>query len=217
MSNNNTTNEQTNARESNSDRTQAANYRPKLSFYHANGKGTGSVARFEVVPATGDRDGSVFLTLAQQKSVASGSNDQGNRQHATFDWMNRVTVKLNFSDLCQMLPVFKGLAVNVNEGKGLYHDSRSTTTIINLTHQMEPYPGYALDVSRRNKSGGDPAPRIRILFNAAEAYGLSIVLEQALGLLAFGIPREYRPNTETAPTESEPVSRESDGDDPTGF
>ena len=38
MSNNNTTNEQTNARESNSDRTQAKNYRPTLSFYHALGQ-----------------------------------------------------------------------------------------------------------------------------------------------------------------------------------
>ena len=72
-------------------------YRPRLSFYHANSKGTGSAARLEVVPATGERDGAIFMTLAQQKSVASGSTEQGNRQHATFDWQNRVTVKLNNS------------------------------------------------------------------------------------------------------------------------
>lgn len=193
---NNTTTEPT-AREFNQDRAPQQNYRPSLSLYHANGKGTGSVARFEVVPASGRRDGSVYLTLAQQKTIASGSSDQGNRQHATFDWDNRVTTKLNFSDLCLMLPVFKGQATNINEGKGLYHNSRNMTTIINLSHQADPYPGFALDVSRRSKSGSDSQVRVRILFNAAEAYGLSVVLEQALGLLAFGIPRDFRPASGT--------------------
>ena len=80
--------------------TKTRNYRPALSIYHANGKGTGSAVRFEVVPAASGRDGAVFMTLAQQKSVASGSREHGNRQHATFDWQNRVTVKLNFDDLC---------------------------------------------------------------------------------------------------------------------
>ena len=168
----------------------ARTYRPRLSFYHANGKGSGSVAQFEVIPACGDRDGSVYLTLAQQKSVATGSAAQGNRQHATFDWQNRVTVKLNFGDLCQMLLVFKGQAATIAEGKGLYHDSRNTTTIINLTRQTEPYPGLVLDVSRKGKTEADTASRVRIAFNAAEALGIGAVLEQVLGLLAFGIPKD---------------------------
>jgi len=168
----------------------ARTYRPRLSFYHANGKGTGSAARFEAVPACGDRDGAVFLTLAQQKSVATGTVGQGNRQHATFDWQNRVTVKLNFGDLCQMLLVFRGQATTIADGKGLYHDSRSTTTLINLARQTEPHPGLALDVSRRGKSESDPAVRVRIVFNGAEAFGLGAALEQILGLLAFGIPKD---------------------------
>jgi hypothetical protein len=168
----------------------ARSFRPRLSFYHANGKGTGSVAQFEVVPAGGDRDGSVFLTLAAQKSVATGSAGQGNRQHATFDWQSRVTVKLNFGDLCQMLLVLKGQAASIAEGKGLYHDTRAATTIINLSRQTEPSPCLTLEVSRKGKSESDAATRVRIALNAAEALGLGIVLEQALGLLAFGIPRE---------------------------
>ena len=172
------------------DDTQARTYRPRLSFYHANGKGTGSAVRFEVVPASGDRDGAVFLTLALQKSVASGSASQGNRQYATFDWQNRLTVKLNFSDLCQMLLVFNGQAAAIADGKGLYHDSRNTTTIINLSRQAEPHPGLALDVSRKGKSESDPAVRARIVFNGAEAFGLGAALEQVLGLLAFGVPKE---------------------------
>ena len=168
----------------------ARDYRPRLAFYHANGKGTGSAAKIEVVPAGGDRDGAVFLTLAPQKSVASGSSDQGNRQHATFDWANRITVKLNFGDLCQMLLVFKGQSATIAEGKGLYHDSRASTTLINLTRQAEPYPGLALDVSRKGKGEAESAARVRIVFGVAEAYGLGAVLEQSLGLVAFGVPKE---------------------------
>jgi len=170
--------------------TSVRTYRPRLSLFHANGKGTGSAARLEVVPASGDRDGAVFLTLALQKSVAAGNVDQGNRQHATFDWANRITVKLNFGDLCQMLLVFKGQTSVIAEGKGLYHDSRTTTTIINLTRQSDPYPGLALEVSRRSKDDPGSTVRARIVFNAAESYGLGAALEQVLGLLAFGIPRE---------------------------
>lgn len=209
---NNTTTDRTAAQELNPDKAQPRNYRPTLAFYHANGKGSGSAVRFEAVPATGDRDGAVFLTLAQQKSVATGSAEQGNRQHATFDWANRITVKLNFGDLCQMIPVLKGLATSIGDGKGLYHESGNTTTIINLSLQTETYQGHALDVSRRSKSGADPAIRIRILFNSSEAYGLGVVLEQTLSLLAFGIPRNNRPGASSAPSPAE-----ADDDETPGF
>ena len=184
----------------------ARNYRPRLSFYHANGKGSGSAAQFEVVPAGGDRDGAVFLTLAQQKSVATGSAEQGTRQHATFDWQNRVTVKLNFGDLCQMLQVFKGQAATIADGKGLYHDSRNTTTLINLTRQSEPYTGLALEVSRRGKAESEPAVRTRIVFNGAEAFGLGAVLEQVLGLLAFGVPNDAFYSARPERVEPEPAA-----------
>jgi hypothetical protein len=178
-------------------------YRPRLSFYHANGKGTGSAVQFEVIPACGDREGVVFMTLAQQKSVAIGSAEQGTRQHATFDWKNRVTVKLNFNDLCQMLLVFRGLATAIQEGKGLYHDSRNMTTMINVTRQVEPYPGLSLEISRRGKTEGDVPLRIRIIFNAAETLGLGTVLEQQLGVVAFGIPKEATYSTGAAQVEND--------------
>lgn len=189
------------------DVTSPRNYRPTLALYHANGKGTGSAVRFEVVPATGDRDGAVYMKLAQQKSVATGSNEQGNRQHATFDWQNRITVKLNFSDLCHMIPVFKGASQSIAEGKGLYHDSRAHVTIINLGVVTEPVHGFDLDVTRRPKAGSEPATRVRILFNAAEAYGLGAVLEQSLGLVAFGIPQKPRSGAWTPPV---PVDDDDD-------
>jgi hypothetical protein len=178
------------------------NYRPRLSFYHANGKGTGSAAQFEVVPASGDRSGAIYLTLAQQNRV-SGIDEQGKRQYATFDWQNRVTVKLNFSDLCQMLMVFRGLTSSIADGKGLYHDSRNMTTIINLSRQSEPYTGVALELSRKSKTESDSAVRVRIIFNDAEAFGVGAVLEQSLGVIAFGIPEEAVYSPVRAPLETE--------------
>ena len=178
-------------------------YRPRLTFYHANSKGTGSAVQFEVIPASGDREGVIFMTLAQQKSVATGSTDLGTRQHATFDWKNRVIVKLNFNDLCQMLLVFRGLASTIQEGKGLYHDSRNTTTMINVTRQADPYPGLALEISRRGKTEGDAPLRIRIIFNAAEALGLGTVLEQQLGVIAFGIAKEATYSTGAVQAEND--------------
>lgn len=184
----------------------ARTYRPQLSFYHANGKGSGSAARFELLPAGAEREGTVYLTLAQQKSVASGSAEQGTRQHATFDWANRVTVKLNFGDLCQIIPVFQGAAAAIAEGKGLYHESRDTVTRINLARQGEPFPGWALEVSRKAKGESETPSRVRIVFNAAEAFGIGTVLQQVLGLIAFGVPAEPQSFVRAAPrAEPEPA------------
>jgi hypothetical protein len=68
--------------------------------------------------------------------------------------------------------------------------------MINVTRQADPYPGLALEISRRGKTEGDVPLRIRIIFNAAEALGLGTVLEQQLGVIAFGIAKEatYSPN-----------------------
>ena len=112
-------------------------------------------------------------------------------------------MKLNFGDLCQMLLVFRGLAATIADGKGLYHDSRNMTTLINLTRQTEPHPGLALDVSRRGKTESEPAARARIVFNSAEAFGLGAALEQTLGLLAFGIQKDAVCSPFPAPAETE--------------
>lgn len=176
-------------------------YRPRLTFYHASGKGNGSAAQFEVAPAGGDRAGAVYMSLARQKS-APGVDDDGKRKYASFDWQNKVIVKLNFNDLCQMLAVFNGKSEAIDNG--LYHDSRDKTTIINLARQTEPFPGLVLDVSRKAKQGGSEPIRVRIVFKDTEAYGLGAVLEQSLSVVAFGIHREFRPYVSSARRETEP-------------
>ena len=120
-------------------------YRPKLLFYHANAKGSGSAVQFECAAATGDQEGRIFVSMAAQRQVA----DEG--QNATFDWKNKVIVKLGFSDLSAILLVLNGRSAELGDGKGLYHDSKSSTTIIRLAKQTEPYSGYAFELSRKPK------------------------------------------------------------------
>ena len=160
--------------------TEPRHYRPKLLFYHANAKGSGSAAQFECYAASGDQEGRIFVSMAPQRHVAEDG------QNATFDWKNKVVVKLGFSDLSALLLVLNGRIAELGDGKGLYHDSKSSTTIIRLAKQADPYSGYAFELSRKPKEGNETISRVRIVFSDAEAYGLACALEQSMGLIAFG-------------------------------
>ena len=162
-------------------------YRPKLSYFHANAKGSGSAVRFELHPAHDDVDGSIFATFAAQKTV--GSYGGGVRTFPTFDWQNRITVCLRIGDLAQMLEVFRGCRESIADGKGLFHRSEKANTVIRLEHRLEPVSGYSFDVSRKALDG--ELQRISFTFSASEALGFSQSVEGALHYVAFGIPKTY--------------------------
>ena len=73
---------------------------------------------------------------------------------------------------------------------GLRIAAQKLDRLINLTRQTEPYAGLSIDVSRRSKTESETAVRVHIMFNEAEALGVGVVLEQSLGVIAFGIPKE---------------------------
>lgn len=110
--------------------TKAKAYAPTLTFFHANGKGTGGAVSFERIPATQDREGCLMAVLANQKTV--GNRTAPTPVYPRFDWENRLIVKLNFSDLCQMIQVFRGECETVNGEKGLVHQSGEMSTRILL-------------------------------------------------------------------------------------
>ena len=105
-------------------------YRPRLSYYHPNGRGTGGAIQFELHPAHGCTDGSIFATFARQKTV--GTCEGSVRTFPRFDWANRICVKLDMSDLLQMLQVFRGMQESIADGKGLFHRSTHSNTIVKL-------------------------------------------------------------------------------------
>ena len=160
-------------------------YRPALRYYHANPKGSGSAIEFELHPAHGRVTGSVFATIARQKTT--GAMNSGEHVFPTFDWQDKACVKLGLPDICEMLQVFRGVQESIADGKGLFHKTAAASTAIKLAHQLEPRPGYLLEIWRRPASGESWSARI--LFSPTEALGLSLALEQSMGVIAFGLPK----------------------------
>ena len=161
-------------------------YRPKLCFYHANLKGTGSAVSMNLHPAHDDTDGCVMLTIANQLAV--GNRMGPNTTCSTFDWGNAMTVKLDFGDLTQMLQVFRGECESVNGEKGLYHLSPVGATSIRLRHLVDPVAGYSFEVYRHSRTEGEDDKHAGILFSPAEALGVCEAIAGSLYLVAFGIP-----------------------------
>ena len=104
--------------------------RPCYTCCHPNAKGTGSTVRFELHPAHDTVEGSVFITFATQKTI--GSYENGQRILPTFDWANRVTVRLSLNEVAQMLEVFRGYREKMCDGNGLFHRTAKANTIITL-------------------------------------------------------------------------------------
>jgi len=175
-----------NASYENRERQPVGQFRPDMCFYHANPKGTGSAVKMNLHPAHDNTDGCIMLTIANQKSI--GDRRAERPTYSTFDWENAICVKLDFSDLTQMLQVFRGECESINEGKGLYHVSTKGATSIKLAHLVEPVSGYMLDISRKVSREDDNGLRARFLFGPAEALGLCEAIAGSLYLICFGIP-----------------------------
>lgn len=160
-------------------------YRPELTFYHPNAKGTGCALAMNLHPAHDDVDGSIMMKVANQSSV--GDSRGPRPTYARFDWEKAICVKLDFNDLCQVLMVFRGVCESVGEGRGLYHRSPKAATRIVLRHLVEPVSGYSLELYR-TPVGGTGESRAHILLTAAEAYGLCEAIAGSMPVICFGIP-----------------------------
>ena len=178
----------------------AENFRPRLSYYHPNGRGTGGAVQFELHPAHGSTDGSIFAVFARQKTI--GSRDGAVRTFPRFDWANRICVKLDMNDLLQMLQVFRGMQESIADGKGLFHRSEHGSTVVKLEHRIEPQPGYIFE-AWRNPVEGEPS-HTGVVFTVSEALGLSLAIEQSMDVIAFGIPMVVpRAKQSPQPTDSQ--------------
>ena len=158
--------------------------RARKVFYHPNGKGTGAALQLELHPAHEDIEGSVFLTLAPQKSI--GMKTDTDTVHPTFDWRNAICLKLGLMDLAQILQVLRGMQESLADGKGLFHRSAGASAVIKFEHRIEPAAGYLLEASKKPLVG--ELRRVTFFFRPAEAFACALMLEQSLMYVAFGIP-----------------------------
>ena len=163
--------------------TEIKTYRPSLVFYRANAKGTGSAMKMELHPAHGQTDGSIMVTLANQMTI--GDRRGPNPTFPHFDWENAICVKLDFSDLSKMLQVFRGECESIEEGRGLVHRSPKGLTYIKLAHQVDPIPGYTLDVNLCD--GVVIVEQRTIMLMPYEALGLVAAIESSFGAICFGM------------------------------
>jgi len=174
--------------------------RPCYTCCHPNPNGTGSTVRFELHPAHDTVEGSVFVTFAAQKTV--GSYENGRRILPTFDWVNRVTVRLSLNEVAQMLEVFRGYREKICDGNGLFHRTEKANTIITLEHRLEPTPAYVLGVSRKDVTG--TLNRISVFLSMTETIVLTEALASGMLYMAFGVPKVIvrSPQEETAEEQS---------------
>ena len=127
----------------------------------------------------------MFVTFASQMTV--GSFENGRRELPTFDWGNRITVRLTVNEVAQMLEVFRGYREKMCDGNGLFHSTAKANTIINLEHRLEPVPGFIFSVSRKTVDG--EVRRIGLLLSMTESIVLSETLAGGMLYMAFGIPK----------------------------
>lgn len=159
-------------------------YNERLTFYHANRQGSGAAVRVEprVNRRPGDRYNCFFLDMARQKTVAG--QGEGASPHATFDWENKITVKLDFTDICEFLTVLEGTRDHVGGKRdGLYHQTGQNNTLIRF--KAHESGGYALALSRK-AAGSDQPTRVHTVLNPVEATGLRHILQ--VGLFFVTLP-----------------------------
>ena len=164
--------------------TEIKTYRPSLVFYKANAKCTGCAMKMELHPAHDQTSGCIMMSLASQKTV--GDYRGPNPIYPTFDWENAICAKLDFIDLSKMLQVFRGECENIEEGRGLVHRSPKGLTYIKLAHQVDPIPGYTLEVNLCD--GVVIVEQRSVMLAPYEALGLVAAIESSLGVICFGVP-----------------------------
>ena len=176
-------------------------FQPHLVFYHPTASGKGAAIQFSVNAATPDQDGAVFFSIAPQLTAAGPAAPGEPRKFASFDWRGKVTVKLNAVEVAELLLVIAGAAPALaHAGKtGLFHNSPTATTTIEFKRSEDPArPGFLLGVGRTPKADAAARQFVSMALSVAEAYALRLALEQAMGLVAFGLPREPRAAREGA-------------------
>lgn len=149
----------------------------KVTINHPNGRGTGSAMSCEAHWAHDDMPGFMRVTVARQSSIS---------MPVVFDWENAITFDLNLSDLGQFILVFRGMRESIMDGKGIYHRTTRVNEIIKFSHQIEPRPGYLLEVNQKPTDGEQS--EAHFIFMPEDAVCFLIALEGAIPFLTFGKP-----------------------------
>lgn len=115
--------------------------------------------------------------------------------YPTYEEAKAVCILLNWSEAAELLRVFRGECEVTCNGLGIVHAEKDPcdrdalkSTRLNLHHSIAAN-GYKLTLGKAdNRIKMGRFEEYHIFITNAEALGLSIALERAIGLLAFGLP-----------------------------
>jgi len=150
----------------------------RIVLYHPNSKGSGAATRLEpkIIQGNGERHTCFFLEMASQKTVAS--KEANNTVPATFDWENKITVKLGFEDICHFLAVLEGKADRVGGKRdGLFHGNGKSNAVIRFSKHES---GGCLLALSRKRADEEEARRIGTVLSEVESIGLHHVFTAGL-------------------------------------
>lgn len=156
----------------------------KLALYHPNSAGSGAALQLEprLNRSPGDHYNCFFLDMASQKS-ASEVRD-GKRIPATFNWDRKLTVRLDYTDICELLAVLEGIQPQAGgKRNGLFHSTGNGSTVISFQKNTD-HGGYGLALSRK-AIGDESAIRITMLLSEVEAVGLRALFKTGLFFVLF--------------------------------
>lgn len=179
-----------------------------LGFYHQNNRGTGAAMRLEprVNRDDTDRYNCFFVEMAAQKSTAR--REAGGVAPATFDWANKITVKLNFMDIAELLTVLEGRALRVGgDRSGLFHANGASNTLISFQRNAEQGTYYFALSCKRTKD--DTPQKMGIMLSEAEATGLRCLFQTGLFFLTFSSLLRERPLARTMTVQADQPRREA--------
>ena len=159
------------------------NYPQPLRIYHPGNSGKGAAMQLEprFSLEKDARYNCFFLELAAQQTPP-GQLD-GKRVHATFNWQEKLAVKLEFPDICEILAVLEGKTEQAGGSRGgLFHQNGVANTIIKF--QRAGQGGYMLGLSRKETASGKTS-RVSLVLTETEALGLRHILQGSLFFLCF--------------------------------
>ena len=160
----------------------------RISIYHPNQKCTGSAFQVEVSGPKVDEnnqpiEGRVFFYFAPQRTV--GAIENGKRIPPTFNWGDKVIIRLTIFEVAQIIEVFRGVKEKLVDGSGLFHRTSKGSATLTLEHQKDPYEGYWLNITKNPVEG--ESQKIGIFITPTEAFTLGMALYGAMPKIAFGI------------------------------
>lgn len=155
---------------------------PKLTFYHANGRGTGSAIAFSIQPQTNEVDGRLVVTIANQVMQTAGDNNIPT--FPRFDWENGATVEFNFTEVSEIICVLSGMQESIQDGQGLVIRTAKHIARFNLSHHVDGC--FLLQLTCREVDHEEEYP-FKFKLTSVDGEGLRLALEHSMARLAFGI------------------------------